>query len=191
MISSNFSWQAPAHRKSRANRRHLRPLARRLVSNRCMNRTAMRRTTASAGDVELLAWLLDNSIPIPGTGRRIGLDAVIGLVPGLGDVLSGGLGVLVVVRGVQRGLPPIVLARMLANVALDFIIGSIPVIGDAFDLWYKSNARNVALLRRYAVEPQASTASQWAFFIGLLVAVGLVALVCVWLIWALLGALLG
>lgn len=156
-----------------------------------MTRTIGSQSAASVADVELLAWLLDNSIPIPGTRRRIGLDAVIGLVPGLGDVLSGGLGLLVLVRGVQRGLPSIVLARMLVNVALDFVIGSIPVIGDAFDLWYKSNARNVALLRRYAVSPKASTAGQWAFFIGLLVAVGSVAAAFVWLIWSLLRALIG
>jgi hypothetical protein len=157
----------------------------------CMTRTIGSRTASSAGDIELLAWLLDNSIPIPGTTRRIGLDAVIGLVPGLGDVLSGGLGLLVVVRSVQRGLPSIVLARMLANVALDFVIGAIPVIGDAFDLWYKSNARNVALLRRYAASPQASTAGQWTFFIGLLAAVVFVAAAFVWLIWSVLEALFG
>lgn len=154
-----------------------------------MARTTLRRTDASAADVELLAWLLDNSIPIPGTGRRIGLDAVIGLVPGLGDVVSGGLGLLVVIRAAQRGLPTIVLARMLTNVALDFAIGSIPVIGDAFDLWFKANARNVGLLRRYAETPASSTAGQWAFFVGLLLALGAVALAFAWLIWSLLGAL--
>lgn len=154
-----------------------------------MARTTWRRTDASAADVELLAWLLDNSIPIPGTGRRIGLDAVIGLVPGLGDVVSGGLGLLVVIRAAQRGLPNIVLARMLTNVALDFAIGSIPVIGDAFDLWFKANARNVGLLRRYAEAPTTSTAGQWAFFVGLLLALGAMALAFAWLIWSLLGAL--
>lgn len=145
----------------------------------------------SVADAELIAWLLDNSIPIPGTGRRIGLDAVIGLVPGLGDILAGGLGLLIVARAVQRGLPTVVLARMLANVALDFAIGSAPIIGDAFDLWYKSNARNVALLRRYADNPSASTAGQWAFFVGLLAVIGAVAIGFVWLVWAALSALFG
>jgi hypothetical protein len=145
----------------------------------------------SVADAELIAWLLDNSIPIPGTGRRIGLDAVIGLVPGLGDILAGGLGLLIVARAVQRGLPTVVLARMLANVALDFTIGSVPIIGDAFDLWYKSNARNVALLRRYADNPSASTAGQWAFFLGLLAVIGAVAIGFVWLVWAALSALFG
>jgi hypothetical protein len=145
----------------------------------------------SVADAELIAWLLDNSIPIPGTGRRIGLDAVIGLVPGLGDILAGGLGLLIVARAVQRGLPTVVLARMLANVALDFTIGSVPIIGDAFDLWYKSNARNVALLRRYADNPSASTAGQWAFFLGLLAVIGAMAIGFVWLVWAALSALFG
>ena len=156
-----------------------------------MNRTAARRTDTGLADAELLAWLLDNSIPIPGTGRRIGLDAVIGLVPGLGDVLSGGLGLLVVVRGVQRGLPSIVVARMLANVALDFVIGAIPLIGDAFDLWYKSNARNIALLRRYAENPTASTTGQWTFFAVVAGAIGGMAMLIVWLIWSLLSAIVG
>ena len=150
-----------------------------------------RAAQSSTADAELIAWLLDNSIPIPGTGRRIGLDAIIGLVPGLGDILSGGLGVLIVARAAQRRLPNIVLARMLSNVALDFAIGSIPIIGDAFDLWFKSNARNIALLRRYADDPTASTAGQWTFFLGLLAVMGVIAVGFVWLVWSVLSALLG
>lgn len=156
---------------------------------RALTRRPTQRTDAATAEVELLAWLLDNSIPIPGTGRRIGVDALIGLIPGAGDLVSGGLGLLVVVRAAQRGLPTIVLARMLLNVALDFSIGAIPIIGDAFDLWFKSNARNVALMRRYVATPTASTAGQWLFFGGILAAVGLAALAFVWLIWALLGAI--
>jgi len=145
---------------------------------------------ARAGtDVELIAWLLDNSIPVPGTGRRIGIDAIIGLVPGLGDLLSGGLGLLIVARAAQRRLPNVVVARMLTNVALDFVIGSVPILGDAFDLWYKSNARNVVLLRRYADDPGSSTRGQWGFFIGLLVVVVTVAALLIWLIWSVLAAL--
>jgi hypothetical protein len=148
-------------------------------------------TAASPADMEALAWLLDNSIPIPGTGRRIGLDAVIGLVPGVGDVVSGGLGILVVARGVQVGLPGVVVARMLANVALDFVIGSIPVIGDAFDLWFKANQRNVGLVRRYTLAPGASTAPQWGFFIAILAGMVLLAVAVVWLIARLLGTIIG
>ena len=145
----------------------------------------------SQADVEALAWLLDNSIPIPGTGRRIGLDALIGLVPGLGDVLSGGLGLVVVLRGAQLGVPGIVLARMLANVAVDFAIGSIPIIGDAFDLWFKANARNVRLIRGYTAAPQESTAGAWVFFGVLLAGFVLLAMGALWLLSRLVGAIFG
>lgn len=147
--------------------------------------------TGSASDVEALAWLLDNSIPIPGTGRRIGLDAVVGLVPGLGDLLSGGIGLFVVLRGAQLGVPRVVLARMLLNVVVDFVVGAIPVIGDAFDLWFKAHARNVALIRRHTGAPEASTTGSWAFFGGILLAVVLLAVGMLWLLARLLGAIFG
>ena len=156
---------------------------------RALTRHATPRNDSATAEVELLAWLLDNSIPIPGTGRRIGLDALIGLIPGAGDIVSGGLGLLVVVRAAQRGLPTIVLARMLANVALDFGIGAIPVIGDLFDMWYKANIRNVGLMRRHVANPDASTAGQWLFFGGILATLGLAAFAFVWLVWTLLGAI--
>ena len=154
-----------------------------------MTQSLTRRTDSATAEVELLAWLLDDSIPIPGTGRRIGLDALIGLIPGAGDFISGGLGLLVVVRAAQRGLPTIVLARMLVNVALDFSIGAIPIIGDIFDMWFKSSVRNVGLMRRYVAEPESSTTGQWLFFGGILATVGLAAFAFVWLIWTLLGAI--
>ncbi|HET6380901.1 MAG TPA: DUF4112 domain-containing protein [candidate division Zixibacteria bacterium] len=146
---------------------------------------------AAPADLELLAWLLDNAIPIPGTTWRIGLDAVIGLVPGAGDVVSGLVGILIVGRGAQLGLPRVVLARMLANVALDFAIGAIPLIGDAFDAWYKAHARNVGLLRRHLATSRASTAGDWAFFAILLGAFVLSIAGLVWLIGAVLGTILG
>ena len=156
---------------------------------RALSRTLTPRPDSATAEVELLAWLLDNSIPIPGTGRRIGLDALIGVIPVAGDIVSSGLGLLVVVRAAQRGLPTIVLARMLVNVGLDFAIGSIPFIGDLFDMWFKSSVRNVGLMRRYVTEPGASTTGQWLFFGGILATVGLAALAFAWLIWTLLGAI--
>jgi hypothetical protein len=140
-------------------------------------------------EVEFLAWLLDNSIPIPGTGRRIGIDAIIGFVPGLGDILSGGLGFLVVLRGVQLGLPKVVIARMLANLGLDFVIGSIPVLGDAFDLWFKANSRNLRLMRRYVDAPGDSTAGQWLFFALIVGIVILIVAGALWVIGSILGLL--
>ena len=158
---------------------------------RALSRTTDRRIDSATTEVELLAWLLDNSIPIPGTGRRIGIDALIGLIPGAGDIVSGGLGLLVVVRAAQRGLPTIVLARMLVNVALDFSIGAIPILGDLFDMWFKSNVRNIGLMRRYVTVPGSSTAGSWIFFGGILAALGLAAFAFVWIIWQVLGAIFG
>jgi hypothetical protein len=135
-------------------------------------------------DAELLAWLLDESIPIPGTGRRIGVDAIIGLVPGLGDVTSGALSVLIIARAAQARVPRIVLARMLLNLGLDLTIGAVPVLGDAFDLFWKANSRNVRLLRRYAGTSGGSTRGSWAVIIAVVaVGLGMVLLVAWAIIW--------
>lgn len=132
-------------------------------------------------EVEALAWLLDNSIPVPGTGgRRFGIDAIIGFVPVVGDLLSGGIGLLVVWRGARLGLPRVVVARMLANTAIDIAVGAIPFLGDAFDLWFKANTRNLRLMHRYLAEPDAPTRPQW---IAVAVLVGVVLLVLGVLIW--------
>ena len=113
-------------------------------------------------EVETLAWLLDNSIPVPGTGgRRIGLDGLIGLVPVVGDLASAGMGLFVVWRGSRLGLPRVVVARMLLNSAIDMAVGVIPVIGDAFDLWFKANTRNLRLMHRHIESPETSTRPQW------------------------------
>lgn len=143
-------------------------------------------------EVAALAWLLDNSIPVPGTGgRRVGIDALIGFVPGIGDLVSGALGLVVVWRGSRMGLPRIVVARMLANAALDLAIGAIPVAGDAFDLWFKASSRNLALMRRHLEDPAASTREDW-LAVGLLVAaVVAIAAAIGWLVVSVIGALLG
>jgi hypothetical protein len=151
--------------------------------------TTRRFRQADLDEVETIAWLLDNSIPVPGTGRRIGIDAIVGIVPGLGDMVSGLVAVLIVARAAALGLPRVVVARMLFNVALDFVIGAVPVAGDAFDLWFKANARNVALMRTYLGDRDRSTAPQWAFFAVVLVAVVIIAGLVFWLIASLVGEL--
>ena len=141
--------------------------------------------------MEALAWLLDSSIELPVLRWRVGLDAIIGLVPGIGDLVSGGLGLMVVARAALLGLPGIVLARMLVNVALDFTIGAIPLIGDAFDAWYKANLRNVDLVRRYVWEPETPTTGSWAFFGALLLGIVLFLAGALWLVGQLVSALFG
>jgi len=144
------------------------------------------------GEVEALAWLLDNSIPVPGTGgRRFGIDALIGFVPVVGDLASGAIGLYVVWRGSRLGVPRVVVARMLVNSAIDLTVGAIPIIGDAFDLWFKANTRNLALIRRHVEEPETSTAREW---FGLLALIGLVvAIVFVlgWFLFSLISAVAG
>lgn len=142
-------------------------------------------------EVESLAWLLDNSIPVPGTGRRFGIDAIVGLVPVVGDVVSAGMGMFVVWRASRMGLPRIVVMRMLVVSAVDFVIGSIPIIGDAFDLWFKANTRNLGLLRRHIERPDTSTRDDWMVVAGLLgVVVGIVAILG-WLLVSLVSAVAG
>lgn len=134
-----------------------------------------------------MAWLLDSSIPVPGTGgRRIGADAIVGLVPVVGDLLSAGVGLFVVWRGSRVGLPRVVVARMLANSLIDLAVGAIPIVGDAFDLWFKANTRNLALMRRHLESPGASTRRD---SLALAVLLGFVLLVCGLVLWLLVALL--
>jgi hypothetical protein len=142
-------------------------------------------------EVDLLAWLLDSSIPVPGTGRRFGVDALIGLVPVVGDIASAGIGLFVVWRASRHGLPRIVVARMLANTAIDTVVGAIPILGDAFDLWFKANTRNVTLLRRHLERPDTSTRDDWLAVVLIVAAVVGIVFLVGWLIVSVLAALVG
>jgi len=137
--------------------------------------------------VETLAWLLDNSIPVPFLpGRRFGADAIIGLVPGFGDLVSAGLGLFVVWRASRMGLPRIVVARMLVNSAIDLVVGAIPFAGDAFDLWFKANTRNLDLARRWLARPDRSTRDEW---LGLLLIAALLVGMVAFVFWAVLAVI--
>jgi hypothetical protein len=112
-----------------------------------------------------LAWLLDNSIPLPG-GFRVGLDAVIGLVPGVGDAIGGLISAYLINEARMMGAPRSVLMRMTGNVLLETIIGVIPFAGDLFDAAYKANTKNLALLERYELDPTGSRRSSRLFVFG-------------------------
>ncbi len=101
-----------------------------------------------------LARLLDRAVTVPGTNFGVGLDGVIGLVPGLGDAAGGALSLYVLYLGYRAGAPASVLVRMAANVALDVVVGGVPLLGDLFDLGFKANLRNVSLLERSLSDPQ-------------------------------------
>lgn len=101
-----------------------------------------------------LARALDTAVRIPGTNVRFGLDALVGLIPGVGDVTTGLASVFVILSAAQMGVPPAVLARMVLNVAIDTGVGVIPLLGDFFDVGWKSNTRNVALVEKYMMAPE-------------------------------------
>jgi hypothetical protein len=96
--------------------------------------------------IDALSRLLDTAFIIPGTNIRFGLDALIGLVPGIGDAVTAVMSLYIVNEARALGAPPLLIARMLANVALDGFVGAIPLVGDAFDVVFRSNRRNMALL---------------------------------------------
>ena len=100
-----------------------------------------------------LARVLDTAVGVPGTRLRIGLDAILGLIPGAGDAVSSALSGYIILAAARAGASKPVLLRMVGNVLLDTIIGAVPVLGDLFDVVFRSNARNVALLERHAVDP--------------------------------------
>ena len=118
-----------------------------------------------------LSRLLDSAFEVPGTGYRIGLDPIIGLLPGLGDLVSPVFAVFVLWQSRELGLPRVVQLRMLFNVAIDAIIGAVPVVGDAFDFAWKANDMNMALLERHAYEERPPAPGDWLFVLGIIVLV--------------------
>lgn len=119
-----------------------------------------------------LTRLLDSAARIPGTSIRFGLDPVLGLVPGLGDVAGAVLSGYVVLLASRLGAPATVIVRMLGNVVVDTVGGTVPVIGDLFDVGWKANTRNLALLERHLGQPEttkrASRAVVWGTIAALL-----------------------
>ena len=116
-----------------------------------------------------LAWLLDSSIPLPGTRFRIGIDAILGLVPGLGDLAGVLLSSYIVREAARVGAPPSVLTRMAFNVAVEGLVGVVPFAGDVFDAVWKANQRNYALLEAHLQDPQRTVKSS-RMFVAMLIA---------------------
>ncbi|WP_445503662.1 DUF4112 domain-containing protein [Microvirga sp. G4-2] len=110
----------------------------------------------SLARITLVAKLMDSAFVIPGLNRRIGLDAILGLVPGVGDALSAALASYIIWEAHQLGLPRWKIARMVANVAVDTAIGAIPLAGDVFDVFFKSNERNLRIIHDHLGTPKRS-----------------------------------
>ena len=151
------------------------------------------RTGGHLARVRGLAELLDSAVRVPGTSFRVGLDPILGLIPGVGDLAAGAMGAYVLVVAAQAGVPRTVLVRMLANVGLDALVGAVPLLGDLFDAGFKANNRNVALLERALAQPAETRRASRGFLALLLVALLLLVVggvtVAVLLVRALLGAL--
>jgi hypothetical protein len=130
--------------------------------------------------------VLDELVSVPGTPIKVGLDPVVGLIPVVGDAVAAGVGAWVIAEAARFGVPRLVLGRMVLNLLLDLGVGAIPILGDAYDLFFRSNSRNLALFRRHALDPQASTRGERAFFAGLL----LVIVGILWLAFVALGTII-
>ena len=117
--------------------------------------------------LQRLGWLMDDLFRIPIIGWRIGLDAIVGLIPGLGDTATSLVSFYILASAVRYRVPKVTLLRMGMNIAIDYLVGSLPVVGDLLDAWWKSNQMNVELLRRRATvsanEARKGRLSDWLF----------------------------
>ena len=137
-----------------------------------------------------LARALDARFRVPGTPFRFGWDAVLGLVPGAGDAISGLLGGYGLYVATRLGAPWVVLVRMLLNLALDLLVGALPVAGDVFDVVWRGNLRNLALLERWLERPHETRSRSMALFLGLFGVLAALGVLAMWFALWLLRSLL-
>ena len=130
--------------------------------------------------LERLAWYLDNSIPIPGLNARIGLDSLLGLLPGIGDIIGAFFSSYILAAAARLGAPKSVLLKMAFNIAAEVVAGALPVLGDFFDMAWKANQRNVQLLGDYLDQPRKTVVVSrqfvWvlgALLLGLVIFIGM------------------
>jgi len=131
--------------------------------------------------IEMIAWLMDRSIPIG--GYRIGLDPIIGLIPGFGDVFGTLVSAVLIVQAQRAGVPKATVLRMMANVAIDTMLGAIPFVGDAFDFAWKANSKNLELYRA-SMQGRRENARDYGFLallmVGLLILLSLPIALGIW-----------
>jgi hypothetical protein len=129
------------------------------------------RVQQDLANVRALAKLLDSAVEIPGTNFKIGLDALIGLLPGVGDLIAMAIGSYIVTTAARLGVPKAVLGRMLLNIGADTAVGSVPVVGDVLDAAWRANSKNAALLEEALADPQRVGRSSAWVVAGMLTAV--------------------
>ena len=118
--------------------------------------------------LESLSKYLDDWVKIPVVGWRFGLDALIGLVPNVGDTVTSLASFYILIAGVRYGVPKIVLARMALNIGLDYVVGAIPLVGDAFDFFWKANRQNMDLIRERGTGKGNGTTGDYIFVFGMI-----------------------
>jgi len=141
-------------------------------------------------NIETLVFLLDNALRVPGTSFRLGLDPVLGLIPGIGDAIGGVLSLSVVFLALQYRLPVSVVAIMVRNIAVDVGVGAVPGVGDVMDFAWRANRKNLALLRQHQAGTQLERPPRHSRFVLLLLV--LAAIICIaipialsaWLVWS-------
>jgi hypothetical protein len=132
------------------------------------------------------AVLLDSAFRVPGTNIRFGLDAIVGLIPGIGDLSTPAFAVLILMQAVRMRLPVVVQARMVLNAAIDMLVGLVPILGDIADVGWKANLRNLALLERHARPGVPPSRADYLFVALCVVLLALIAIVpMVLLVWLL------
>jgi hypothetical protein len=134
---------------------------------------------------DILAKVLDTSIRIPGTSWSIGLDPLLGLIPGIGDVIANLIGTVMLGIATRLQVPRIVLTRMSLNLLINGTVGAVPIVGDLFSVWFRSHARNAALLREAALKPDRETHADWFYVAGIIGGtVALLLLTIAFVIWS-------
>jgi hypothetical protein len=135
-------------------------------------------------NLDLLSHVLDDFLKIPGTSIRFGLDGIVGVIPGIGDLIGGIASCIIIIAAWIRGVSYVTLARMVANVGIEVVVGSVPIVGDMFDIAWRANRRNYALLTGSLLQPRKNTIQSWIFLIVLcLVLAGLVLLPMLLIAW--------
>ncbi len=133
-------------------------------------------------NLDFLSHVLDDWFRVPGTSIRFGLDGIIGLVPGLGDIIGGLASTVIVVAAWVRGVPYVTLARMVVNIGIEVLLGTVPLLGDAFDIAWKANRRNYALIVRHLEQSRRQTWRDWVFLTFIAVTLAAIFLAPIFLI---------
>jgi hypothetical protein len=132
--------------------------------------------------LERAAWLLDDAIRVPILNRRIGLDPLLGLLPGAGDIVAALMAATTLLSALKHGVPGVTIARMGVNIALDYVIGLVPLLGDLGDFAFKANRRNLELLRRHALARRKASAGDYLVVGGVALGLGALFAAGIWLV---------